>query len=194
MKHKPVKGTQGYLELQRKRSLIRTIVYFAISLAVYLIGYLTTKSNQNYLTIAAVLGCLPASKSAVNTIMFYRYHGCSSKNSKQIQPHTEDLSTLWDLVFTSYEKNFEIHHMALRDNTLIGFTTHPKCDFAACEKHLRTLLAQNGFKVTVKIFSDISKYTTRLDQLAALSVNTENASATSEKEEQILGVLRAISL
>ena len=50
---------------------------FGISLAIYLAGYLTVHSNKNLLTIVAVLGCLPASKSAVSMIMFLRAKGCS---------------------------------------------------------------------------------------------------------------------
>ena len=132
MKNKPQKGTYGYLEKQKKRVLFRTILYFAISLAVYLIGYFSTGNNQNYLTIVAVLGCLPASKSAVSTVMYYRYHGCSENDRKKIEPVSSGLITLYDMVFTSYEKNFEIHHLTLKDNNLIGYSAQQKCDAAAC--------------------------------------------------------------
>ena len=90
IKNKVQKGSFGYLEKQRKRGLIRTILFFAISLAVYLLGYLTTGSNQNYLTIAAVLGCLPASRSAVNTIMYYRYHGILASDRKKLKDYADN--------------------------------------------------------------------------------------------------------
>ena len=202
MKNKPQKGTYGYLLKQRKRVLIKTIIFFSISLLVFLAGYITTGSNQNYLTIVAVLGCLPASKSAVNTIMLYRYHGCSAADQKRIRSHIGDLNELYDLVFTSYEKNFEIHHMALKNSVLIGYSANEKCDAAACEKHLRLILAQNGLKVSVKIFKDPGKYTNRLDQLVSADMQADRGSQAEENtqannsqyEEQILHVLCAISL
>jgi len=196
MKHKTAKGSFGYLVDRRKKTLIRTILFFGISLAVFLIGFLTTGSNQNYLTIAAVLGCLPASKSLVNTIMFYRYQGCSHNDHKKIQSHTGGLRELYDLVFTSYEKNFDIHHMVLSGGSIIGYTANTKCDTAGCEKHLRAMLAQNGFsKIHVKIFQDLTKYCSRLDQLQEnLQDASDSLPPDTERDENVIALLCSISL
>lgn len=199
MKNKPQKGTFGYIDAQKKRTLIRTILFFGLSLAIFFLGLITTGSKQNYLSIVAVLGCLPASKSAVNTIMFYRYHGCSPEDRKKIRAHEEGLTPLYDLVFTSYEKNFEIHHMSLEGTTLIGYSANEKCDASACEKHLRTILSQNGLKLNVKIFKDLSKYTGRMDQIADRSPEeAEELPVTGEKDsertQEVLSVLLAICL
>ncbi len=53
---KAVKGTYGYLKSKRNRVLIRTIAFFAISIAIFIAGYVTTGSRKNLLTIIAVLG------------------------------------------------------------------------------------------------------------------------------------------
>ena len=67
------KGTQYYLKTQRKYEILRTILYFAISLSLFIAGWITTKSRLNLLTVVAILGCLPACKSVVGMIMFIRY-------------------------------------------------------------------------------------------------------------------------
>ena len=59
---KIAKGQYGYMDKQRKRVIITTISYYAISLAIFAMGYITTGSKRNLLTIVAVLGLLPASK------------------------------------------------------------------------------------------------------------------------------------
>ena len=187
IKNKVQKGSFGYLEKQRKRGLIRTILFFAISLAVYLLGYLTTGSNQNYLTIAAVLGCLPASRSAVNTIMYYRYHGILASDRKKLKDYADNDHCLYDMVFTSYKENFEIHHITVKEDVITGYTANKKCDPQACEKHIRSIFAQNGKKVTVKIFTDISKYSNRQEQLLEEEVLTAD-------EQESLALLKAISL
>ena len=69
---KAVKGTYGYLKIKRNWVFIRTIVFFAISIAIFITGYVTTGSRKNLFTIVAVLGCLPACKSLVNLILFFR--------------------------------------------------------------------------------------------------------------------------
>ena len=70
MKSKVQKGQYGYLSYKKKFSAIVTIGMFALSLAIFIMGYVTTKTNANLLTVVAVLGCLPASKSAVSMLMF----------------------------------------------------------------------------------------------------------------------------
>ena len=49
------KGEKGYLASQKKVASLRTAFLFGISLAIYLTGYFSTGSNENLLTIVAVL-------------------------------------------------------------------------------------------------------------------------------------------
>ena len=71
------KGTSGYLRTQKNYEILRTVLYFAISLSLFIAGWVTTGSRENLLTIVAVLGCLPACKSLVEMFMFLRYKGCN---------------------------------------------------------------------------------------------------------------------
>ena len=91
------KGTAHYLDTQKKYELLRTILYFAISLVLFVAGYIQTHSRANLLTIIAVLGCLPASKSAVSTIMYFRYKSTSEKTMDEVEKHCQGLSGLYDL-------------------------------------------------------------------------------------------------
>ena len=84
MKEKYTKGDYLYLQNKKKKEIIKTVVFFGISAALYIAGYITTGSNKNYLTIVAVLGCLPASKSAVSMIMNLKVKGCSETVYKMI--------------------------------------------------------------------------------------------------------------
>lgn len=166
------KGTPGYIQNRKILTLCKTLIYFAVSLSLYFAGIKATGDNKNLLTIVAILGCLPASKSAVNTIMFFRFQGCPKETVKQLPGIQEyqQLYLLYDMVFTSYDKNFEIYQIAMNDKVLCGYTGKEKTDVAACEEHLQQYLTQNGIKeVTVKIFQDLTKYRNRLEQLNALS-------------------------
>ena len=62
------KGTPGYLREKLKIEILRTVVYFAIVIAVFLLGYSQTHSKKNLLTVVAVVGCLPACKALVGVI------------------------------------------------------------------------------------------------------------------------------
>ena len=192
------KGEKGYLDSQKKVAAIRTAILFSISLAIYLTGYFSSGTNENLLTIVAVLGCLPAARSAVNLIMLLRYHGIKDGDFRKISEHTEGCAVLADLVFTSYEKNFEIHHMAYRAGYLLGYTANSSCDGKACEKHLHNMCAQNALgDVKISIFSELPNYLRRLDQIRALPEDALSAVGETEdgtKTERICALMRAISL
>ena len=163
------KGTRGYLKTQSRYELTRTILYFGISASLFIAGILATGNRMNLLTIVAVLGCLPACKSAIDAFMFLRYKGCTEENADQINAHMDGLQGLYDRIFTSYEINYQVAHMAIRGNTLCGFTQDEKFQEQKFYTHITNLLKKDGFKdVSVKIFLDLDKYTAMLDQMKAL--------------------------
>lgn len=182
------KGTRDYLKTQKKYEILRTLLYFAISLSIYIAGWIATKTRLNLLTIVAVLGCLPACKSLVGMIMFLRFQGCTSTNAETIEAHMEGLSGLFDMVFTSYEKNYNIAHITVKGNTLCGFTQEEDFDEQVFYKHLDAILKLEHYKdVSIKIFKDIHKYTDRLEQLKSLNAEEGNT-------EGIIDTLKSVAL
>lgn len=182
------KGEKNYLRNQKKFELLRTVLYFAVSLSLFLSGWQMTGDRMNLLTVVAVLGCLPASKSAVETIIFFRCPGCSAAAAQEIPRHTGSLADAYDMAFTSYEKNYYVAHLAVRGNTVCGYTEDAKFEEKAFYNHLDGLLKKDGFRdVTVKIFTDLGKYTARLEQLQQLE--------TDESPTQgILNTLKSVTL
>lgn len=177
------KGTKDYLKTQKNYEIARTILYFSISIILFVAGWIATGSRENLLTIVAVLGCLPACKSAVDMIMFLRYKGCSPENAAKIEAHSGDLHTCFDFVFTSYEKNYAVAHMAVKGNTICGFTQDGSFDEQAFYKHIDTILKKDNYRETsVKIFKDINKYTNRLEQMKTLETD----------ETLTLGIIRTL--
>ena len=96
---KAVKGTFGYLDAQKKRVFLRTVIYFAIPLSLLAAGIISTGSRRNLLTVVAILGCLPACKSLVNLILYCRTRGCSEAAHETIVPVSRErgLKGMYDL-------------------------------------------------------------------------------------------------
>ena len=189
MKYITPKGSYGYIVNRRKFTALRTVLYFAISLSLYIAGYVTTGSNKNLLTIVAVLGCLPSCKSAVNMIIFLRAKGCSVELKTKLEGFDEKLTVFYDMYFTSYQNNYEVSHMALKGNVLCGVTENPKCDVLKAQKHLEEMLVQEGIKnITVKIYQDVPKYVDRLGQLTSLETSEH------KNRDDIIKLLYSISL
>ncbi|MBQ2803875.1 MAG: hypothetical protein IJF07_08260, partial [Lachnospiraceae bacterium] len=153
------KGTPDYLNTQKRYEILRTIIYFAISISLFVAGWIHTGSRENLLTIVAILGCLPACKSVVDMIMFLRYQSCSTDAATQIEAHIGSLKGLFDMVFTSYDKTYQIAHITVRGNTICGYTEDADFEEQAFYKHIDTLLKKDSFKDTsIKVFSDLKKY------------------------------------
>lgn len=163
------KGTRNYIDTQKKYEIIRTALYFGISLALFIAGYVMTDTRMNLLTIVAVLGCLPASKSLVGVVMYLRYHSCSKENADKISAHTDGLINAFDMIFTAYDKNFDVAHITVAGNTICGFTEDANFDEQTFYKHIESILRLEHYTETsVKIFSDVKKYTERLEQMKEL--------------------------
>lgn len=184
------KGTYGYIRRQRRWEIIKTVILFAVSLSLYTAGYIATKSNRNLLTLAAVLGCLPASKSAVNMIMFIRAKGCSESLREAIGDRAAGLAERYDLYLTSYAKNFQISHLVMRGKSMAGITEQENFDEKACNQHLKALFAQNGIRdVTVRIFRDRAKYFEKLK-----SLQESEPQDVREYQKKVLELMENLSL
>ena len=182
------KGQRNYLNSQKHYEILRTVIYFAISLSLFAAGWIQTGKRENLLTVVAVLGCLPACKSVIDMIMFLRFKSCSAENADKIEAHKEGLSGLFDVVFTSYEKNFSVDHITVRGKTICGFTSSDNFDEQAFYKHLDTMLKKDNFKdTTIKVFTNLKKYTDRLEQMKELP---EDEALT----EGIISTIKCISL
>lgn len=183
------RGTKNYIDSQKKYEIARTLLYFAISVSLFVAGFIQTGQRANILSIVAILGCLPASKSAVSAVMFLRFKSCSAQAAEEIERHSEGLECLYDMVFTSYKKNYCVSHLAVCGNTVCGYAEYdPQFDENAFYEHIGNILNMDGHKdVTVKIFKNLQRYTDRLEQMKSL--DTEPA-----RSQAIIGTLKSVAL
>lgn len=179
------KGCYGYIRNRKILTCLFTIACFGVSLALFLIGWHVIGTKKNLWTVIAVLGCLPGAKSAVNMIMFWKAKGCPADAYEQIVSHTGTLCVYYDLQFTSYEHTYQVDSLVIEGKSICGYTSSQKCSPGLCEKHLRTQLEQSGHKdYTVKIFTSLDKYISRLDGMP----KEDAASASEAVKEQLLAL------
>lgn len=188
MKNKYTKGDFLYFQQKTKMEILKTIVFFGISAALYLAGLITIGSNKNYLTIVAILGCLPASKSAVSMIMYLKVKKCSVDTYDYISQKVGKNVGAYNLYFTSYDKNYDMSHVFVKGMTIIGFTENTKISEKAFEEHIKTVLNRDSISgVNIKLYKDLQKYVERIEQMQKL----ENEKS---REKDIIKTLFAVSL
>lgn len=186
--HKIERGQAGYINYKKKTEIIKTVLLFAIPLALFAAGLLATKSRLNLLTIVAVLGMLPASKSAVSMIMYLKSHSISKDTYDAVASYAQPLTGAFDNVFTTYEKTYEVPSLVIRSGNVCGLTAQKYPTVSALEKHLTDCIKKEGYHVNVKMFDSVDAYRTRLESLARLE------ESQPDKDAAVLHILFEVSL
>lgn len=184
------KGAYGYIESKRKQLIVIVVLMLAVVLGVYFGAMAWLGTNQNWFTILAALICLPTAQFAVKLIMFLKASGCSTKAREEIEPAAQGLETsAYDLYMTTDKENYAISHVTIAGGSVIALTEDAKCNVNNAQAHIRRMMQGNGYHgYTVKVFSSLDNYLTRLDQLQELDAE-ENP-----KDAEVLQLLKQISL
>ena len=185
----PQKGEPDYLFRQKKLSTIKTLISYAVAVAIFIIGYLLTKTRENVFSVIAVLALLPASRNTVSMIMFLKTPAYNADIYNKILKSAGNVPVIYHLYLTSYQKNYAMTCMTARGGNLIGFSEFDKCDVNSCKEHIEGILTQNGIKnINVKIFgkNDYKMFEERLKQL--------QAQEAGKHDEELLSLMCDISL
>ncbi|MDO5539099.1 MAG: hypothetical protein Q4F83_03355 [Eubacteriales bacterium] len=164
---KVAKGNFGYIRDQKKRRIIITIIMFSIPLVIYFTGLLQTHTRKNLFTLVAILGCLPASKSAVGMILICLQKPMEKVLYDKILPHVRDLTVIYDTVVSAYEKNTQLPCIVISGLNVICYCEDTKVNSSFVESHIKKILQSNGYKANVKIFTDLNHFLRRVDELYA---------------------------
>ena len=159
------KGDFGYLQAEKKRRIIITVLLFAAPLIIFFTALIYFKTRLTVWTVIAVVGCLTACKSLVSLIMIFRCKPVEPEIYRQINAHSGNLTMAYEMFMTFYEKSASIDAFAICGNVVVGFSSDPKIDTAFMEQECQKILRGNGFKATVKIFTRLNAFLERLDSM-----------------------------
>jgi len=184
------KGDIGYLSYQKKYTLLRTLFYFGIVFAIFTAGLVTTKSKNNLLTIVAVLGCLPASKSLVNMIMYLRFKPISSNLFNSIDKYNKNITLLYNMLVSSKEKIRFIQCIAVSSHSVYFLCNDQKIDDAEFSKYIKNYLSNNGKgNVNIKLYRDEKSFCSRLNE-----INEKQSDENKAFENKITELINIICL
>lgn len=150
MDKKLQKGMYGFHNKKKKNEIIKTVIFFGITLAIYFTGLIHTGSNKNLLTIVAIVGVLPASKAAVSMFMFVRYKAAPLELHEKLQQlrekEQEQISglLLYDLIFVLNEKVVKTDCIYLNDTSVIVYVENTAMLDADISKYLKNFLSNQG--------------------------------------------------
>ena len=183
---KKQKGEQGYLAYRRKQELIKTLLLFALSFGIFFLGLYSTGTTKNLLTIVSVLGMLPACQGAVSVILYFRAAAASAKNPEAIREIAakQTVPCLYDLYFTSYEKNYPAACALYKNDSLYLLSPGGK----ELSEHLKRHLAKEGLSgITINLSERPEEFSKRIS-------SGSPSQGEEEKRERVYALLKAISL
>lgn len=187
------KGTPGYMNYKKKVEIIRTVIYFGIVAAIFLLGYSQTHTRMNVLTVVAVLGCLPSSKALVGVLSRLPYPSIEEEKAEKIAELTPHLTVGYDMLITSREKIMPVDCAVVFKETVIGYTHSKKVNLEETARYIKSILTENHFSdTTVKIVNNYQTFLTRIEGLD--SQMAEEKEETPGKEEEILRLILNVSL
>ena len=163
----PGKGEWGYTDAHKRSQILKTFLFFLIPISIFVLGYVTTGTKRNYFTILAIVGCLPACNVLVNVLMFLNLFSMPKGLYEEIEAHGGKLTRAYELVLTTYEKNYPVHSLVISGNEIAGYTTMKNTDLKPLQEHIVKMLRENGISgIHVHIFPDLKTYLDRVDALA----------------------------
>ena len=172
------KGTYLYLDTQRKYEIARTVLYFLLSFGMFFAGYFATGTKINLLTVVAVLGMLPASKSLVSVIMFCRYKSCREEFETGVL-------NAYDMIFTSEKINYPVGHLCVSGGCIVGYSERKDFNENSFKDHVSSILSAEKIEgMTIKIFTDKASYISRIRSLVS----------SDKKDRAAMTVLKQIVL
>lgn len=191
-KTKLQKGMYGFLSKKKRMEIVKTVVLFAVALAVFFLGWMHTKTKQNMLSIVAVLGMLPASKSAVNMIMFLRYKPAEESLAGQLRAFEENAWLLYDLIFVFQEKLIKTDCIFVHNMEICVYTQHKKMTEQALVKQFKNFLSNHGKgNYAVHVVKSEEKF---VKQVKKRMLDDEKGERNKEQEDKIKDMLFGFSL
>lgn len=179
----------GYIKEKRRKVVMLTIAMFLLSCVIYFWGYYLLGTVQSYFTVLAVLGMLPASKSLVNVMMYYKARECEANVYEAVSQIPCKHSVLYSLYITMYQHSTIVECAHIYEKHLILFVVNPTAG-KVVEEHIKKILGMHYLqKTSVKVFHDLELYKNRILQL-----NEKYPDAITEQEQKITQLMMQIAL
>ncbi|MBR5406498.1 MAG: hypothetical protein IK111_02535 [Lachnospiraceae bacterium] len=197
MKAAKVKGEWGYINDRRLKVAVITLFMYACAIGLFLFGLKLTNTRKNLYTILAVLSILPASKSMVNMIMFFRFTSLSREKFNEISNAAGSVPIIYELPFTTYEKTYFVESVACKGKSIACFYSIKPGKGISEEKiisklkeHLETVLKNDGHSgFVVKIFTVKDDFLRRLHEM-----DDNNPGTDPVVDKSILNTFKSVSL
>lgn len=179
------KGQLGYIDLKKKQRGIVTGAGFFLVAVLFFIGFLSTGTRNNIMTVFSILTVLPVAKFAVGFFMLLPFQSLKEEEYRKIVKASGTAFVLAELMITSREKVLPTDYMVVQNGNVCGFTRKGyDTDYAA--RFIADNLRSNGVKASVHIFREEKQFLKRAGELSRLEPDEEQRTKDKRIADLIL--------
>ncbi len=190
------KGSYQYIERKKKAYILKTLLYVAIGVAIYVTGLCLNRfQSNNIFTVLAILMVLPAAKALVAIVVFWpcrsvsydrihkvyqilkeNYSSIESEDTVLFQPDVieDELNVYFDMVYTSSEKVMNLDVLVITTRRILGLMGREKQKLTTLQTHMQDNLEKRGLSFGVKIFDKEEAFLKALKELKPDNPETKN--------------------
>lgn len=175
------RGEFGYIAARKKKTLLLTLLYTAIAVAIFVTGlFLNKMDRQNIFTVIAVLCVLPMVKQMVGFIVIIPYKSVPKNRYDLVQKALPgDCMLLTDMVITSPDKIMHVDFSVVGDNQVLVLVAPGKQDVPYIKDYISKGVKERAQDYKVKVFQEEKSFLKALEHLEP----------GTEDEEQKLRIL-----
>ena len=174
------KSEFGYIQNQKKINVIWLLVFVLIGVAIFICGYLLTKTRANIFTVIAVLMVLPAAKRVVALVVMMPRKGVERQRYDKVLQASGEGILFTDYVFTSTEKIMHLDFLLIKNGNVLGVTASSRQDVEYMKKYLADSVHREAPEFHVKVFEKDEQMLQYLNKLTQTETDPERTEKVRE--------------
>lgn len=120
-KWRGIKCEPGYIDRQKVFQGAMLLLFAAIGFALFLVGFIVTRTRANVFTVLGILMVLPAAKRVIALVVMLPRHSVKRERVERMKAALgEEAVLLTDYVFTSPDKIMSLDFVIIHNRRVIG--------------------------------------------------------------------------
>ena len=120
-KWRGIKCEPGYIDRQKVFQGVMLLLFVAVGFALFLIGFIVTKTRANVFTVLGILMVLPAAKRVIALVVMLPRHSVKKERVERMEAALGgEAVLLTDYVFTSSDKIMSLDFVIIHNRRVIG--------------------------------------------------------------------------
>lgn len=165
------KGKQGYISSRKKIDFAWLLVFIALGIGIFLVGYFISKTRANIFTVLAVLMVLPGAKRMVALFVMLPRKSVEKERYERVKNAVGEGTLYTDYVFTSTEKIMHLDFLLVKNGNVLGVIAPSKQNVDYLKKYLTDSVHKISEHYHVKLFDDDEAFLKQVQRLSQVEAD-----------------------